>query len=389
MKNFKKSLRLEKLPAYIFSEINEKKARLKKSGVDLIDLGMGDPDLATPRLIVEELQKTAAQVENQKYAPYAGLEDFQMAAAHWLERRFSIPNTRGNKIINLIGTKEGIVNFTFSVVNPGDFVLVPNPGYPVYTNAVVLAGGTPVYYPLRPENQFRPDWSEISEEVWKSTKMIYINFPNNPTSASVSIDTYRELAQLAKKYDVIVLSDSPYTEHSFQELAPCFLQVPEATEVGIETFSLSKTYNMTGWRIGFAAGNPQMIDALLHMKSCVDTGVFRAVQRAGILALNGNDDELIMPSKEVFRYRREMMLKGLQQKEYEVFDGQSTFYLWIKTPAQRKSMEVCDQLLEKGIVCTPGIGFGSMGEGWFRMALTVPEERLQEALQRIPAASQL
>jgi LL-diaminopimelate aminotransferase len=388
MKNFKKSLRLERLPSYIFSEINQKKSQLKKSGVDLIDLGMGDPDLSTPKLIVEELRKTASEVENQKYAPYAGLDEFQSAAGEWLERRFSIPASRGHKIINLIGTKEGIVNFTFSVVNPGDFVLIPNPGYPVYTNAVVLAGGTPVYYPLRPENQFRPNWNEISEEVWRATKLIYINFPNNPTSASVGIETYRELVQLAKRYDVIVLSDSPYTEHSFEELAPCFLQVPEAIDVGVETFSLSKTYNMTGWRIGFAAGNPEMVDALLHMKSCVDTGVFRAIQKAAICALSGNDDELIMPSKEVFRYRREMMLKGLQQKGYEIFDGKSTFYLWIKTPANKGSIEVCEALLQKGIVCTPGIGFGSMGEGWFRMALTVPEERLQEALRRLPSVSE-
>lgn len=388
MIQFRKSLRLEKLPPYIFSEINRKKKILKDRGIDLIDLGMGDPDLASPPAVVESLQKAVLDPQNHRYAAYPGLDEFREAASQWLERRFSVSINPQTELINLIGSKEGIVNFTLAIVNPGDFCLVPNPAYPVYTNAVILAGGTPVYYPLRPENKFRPNWKEISEDVWKACKLIYINYPNNPTSATVDIETYRELTELAKKYNTIVLSDSPYCEQAFQHLPPCFLQVPEAKDVGIELFSLSKTYNMTGWRIGFAAGNSELIDALLHMKSCVDTGVFKAIQKAAITALSGDEKELILPSREVFRYRRELMIDALQRLGYEIFDGQATFYLWIKTPRNLSSMETCENLLERGVVCTPGIGFGSQGEGWFRMALTVQEERLKEAISRFPAASE-
>lgn len=379
-----KALRLQKLPPYIFSKINAKKKELKAAGADLIDLGMGDPDLDTPPAIVKTLIEAAQLGENHHYQPYQGIDEFRQAAVDWMERRFSVTLDPQSEAINLIGAKEGSYNIAQGVLNPGDFCLVPDPGYPVYTNAVVLAGATPTYYPLQYENRYRPNWSDITPDVWKATKMIYINFPNNPTGASVEIDTYRELVDLAKRYEVIVVSDNPYSEHSFEQNAPAFMQAEGAKEVGIEIFSCSKTYNMTGWRVGFAVGNEELLRALFQMKSAMDTGIFKPIQLSAITALRGDDNELIQPSKEVFRYRRKMVSENLREMGYEVFDGGSTFYLWIKTPSGESSLDFCSRMMdEKAVVTTPGVGFGKNGEGFFRISLTKPEEVLREALKRL------
>jgi len=385
---FQSSVRLQKLPPYIFSEIQKRKKEVAARQIDLIDLGMGDPDLATPPTIVNCLIEEARKTENHHYPPYNGIPEFRQAVCRWMERRFSVTADPDKEVINLIGSKEGIANFSQAIFNPGDFCLVPDPAYPVYTNAALLAGASPLNYPLRASNAFRPKWSEISEEVWRAIKLIFINFPNNPTSATVSIDTYRELVSLAQKYDFMICSDNPYSEQSYHELAPCLLQVPGAKEVGIEFFSCSKTYNMTGWRIGFAVGNPDLVSALYKMKSAIDTGIFKPIQWAAIAALDGKERELVNPSKEVFHYRRNLMKEGLEKLGYEIFDGGATFYLWIKTPMGEDSMSTCTRLLEKGIVTTPGIGFGKQGEGYFRMSLTVPEEKIKEVLERMPAAEE-
>ena len=382
--NFKASLRIEKLPPYIFSDIHRKKKMLMDQGIQMIDLGMGDPDLATPRPIVDELLRTAQETENHHYPPYNGLESFRKAVSTWMERRFSVICDPQKEVINLIGSKEGIANFAQAVLNPGDFCLIPDPGYPVYTNAVLLAGASPVYFPLKWENRFRPDWNEVPEEVWKTIKLVFINFPNNPTSATVEIDTYRELVSRAQRYGFIVCSDNPYSEQSYDTMAPAFLQVPGAKDVGIEFFSCSKTYNMTGWRVGFAVGNESLITALYRMKSAIDTGIFKPIQLAASYALLGNERELVNPSKEVFQYRRNLMKLGLEKLGYEVFEGGATFYLWIRTPRHQGSMKFCEDLMKRGIVTTPGIGFGKMGEAYFRMSLTVPEEAIREVLKRMP-----
>lgn len=380
-----KSLRLQKLPPYIFMEIDQKKKALIAQGRDLVDLGIGDPDLPTPKPIIEKLIQTVQDPKNHRYASYNGMLEFRQAASTWLDKRFSVSLDPQTEIMSVIGSKEGLANFTYATVNPGDFTLMPDPAYPVYANATLLAGGTPIYYPLKRENKFRPVWSEIPDNVWSTVRVVYINFPHNPTSATVTLDTYAELVERAKKFGFLICSDGAYCEQGYSNLPPCFLQVPGAKDVGVEFFSLSKSHNMTGWRIGFAAGNKDLIMALHQMKSTLDSGVFQPIQYAAITALLGNEAELIQPSKEVYLYRRKLMLEGLKQLGYEVFDGGATFYLWVTCPNGRTSAEVCTDLLERGVVVTPGHGFGKAGEGFFRIALTVPEERLKDALKRIPA----
>jgi LL-diaminopimelate aminotransferase len=380
----RKALRLEKLPPYIFAEIGKKKLALKAKGIKLIDLGMGTPDLPTPSHIIDSLRETAGITENHQYAPYNGIDAFRMAAAEWMERRFGVSLDPQREIMNLIGTKEGIANFTWAFVNPGDFCLIPDPGYPAYINVITLAGGTPVSYPLNEDNRFRPKWNDIPDQSWRTCKVIYINYPNNPTSATVELDCYRELVERARHYGFLILSDNAYSESAYRSPAPSILQIPEAKEVAVETFSCSKTYNMTGWRIGFMAGNAEIIGSILQMKSSVDTGVFKPIQHAAITALLGPDQEMINPSKEVFGYRRQLMIDGLKRLGYHVFDGEATFYLWIRVPKSGDSMSFCLDLLERGVVTTPGIGFGRNGEGWFRMALTVPEEDLRRTLELMP-----
>lgn len=381
---FRPALRLEQLPPYVFTAINRRKRELLAEGKDLIDLGMGDPDLETPKPIVDALTEAAREPVNQKYPPYGGIPEFREAVQHWMEKRFNVKVDANKEVASLIGSKEGVVHFTQAFVNPGDFCLIPDPGYPSYANAVLLSGGTPLTYPLVWENQFRPNWSIVDEGVWKSLRLVYINFPHNPTSASVDIETYRELVDRAATYGFIILSDAAYSEHSFEAPAPCLMQVPGAKEVAVEMFTCSKSYNMTGFRVGFAVGEESLISNFLKMKSCVDTGVFKAVQWAAITALKGDEREFVDPSREVFRYRRSFMKQELEKAGFEVFDGGATFYLWIKVPG--RSMSSSDwawKAMDEGVVVTPGSGFGSAGEGYFRIALTLPEERLREALKRL------
>lgn len=382
-----KSLRLQKLPPYVFAQIDEKKRALMAQGRDLIDLGIGDPDLPTPPAIIAALNESVKNPENHRYPSYGGLAEFKKACSDWMSKRFSVSLDPKTEIMSLIGSKEGLAHFTEAVVNPGDFTLIPDPSYPVYANATLLAGGSPVYYPLKAENQFKPRWSDIGEEVWKAIKVVYVNFPHNPTSATVSIDTYAELVERAKKYGFIICSDGAYCEQGYQALPPACLQVPGAKEVCIEFFSMSKSYNMTGWRVGFAAGNKDLISYLYQIKSTLDSGVFQPVQWAAIAAMQGNENELVIPSKEVYQYRRKIAVEGLRNLGYQVFDGGATFYLWIQCPSGKTSADTCAELLDAGIVCTPGSGFGKQGEGYFRIALTVSEEKIRAALSRFPKRS--
>lgn len=385
---FQPALRLQKLPTYIFTEINKRKQNLKTQGRELIDLGMGDPDLATPLSLVECLRSEVQDPSTHHYPPYAGIPEFKEAVSNWMQSRFSVEIDPQTEALNLIGSKEGLAHFFQAVLNPGDHCLLPDPGYPVYINASILAGATPVFYDLKAKNNFQPDWSEIPEHTWQSVKMIVVNFPHNPTGATLALDSYRQLVEICKKHNVIICSDTPYSEMCFDHMAPCCLQVEGAKDICIEFFSLSKTYNMTGWRIGFAVGNSDLIASLLRIKSSIDTGVFIPIQKTAIAALRGSDKELVNPSKEVFQYRRSMMITGLESKGYDVFDSGATFYLWMRVPTTQSSADFCFELMEKtGIVATPGSGFGKNGEGFFRFSLTVPEEQLQKVIELMPEAN--
>lgn len=380
---FEKAERLAKLPPYLFAEIDKKKKAVAAKGVDIISLGIGDPDLPTPSHIVERLKKAAEDPKNHKYPDYEGLFEFRKAAANWFEKRFGVSFNPENEVVSLIGSKEGIAHIPLAFVNPGDYVLVPDPAYPVYNIGTIFAGGTSYIMPLKKENGFLPDFKAIPEEVLKKTKIMHLNYPNNPTSATADKTFFEEAINLALKYKFIICHDMAYSELFYEEPPISIFNVDSAKEVAIEMHSLSKTYSMTGWRIGFAVGNPSIIEGLGKIKTNVDSGIFQAVQEAGIEALTG--DQLVVEKyRNIYKERRDMVVQYLQNLGYEVFYPKATFYVWVKTPKNIDSRTFCGNILEQtGVVVTPGVGFGQYGEGYFRIALTVNKERLLEALKRI------
>ncbi len=381
---FELSDRLKALPPYLFAELDRKKKEKIEQGVDVIDLGVGDPDLPTPEPIVEALKRAAEKPENHRYPSYEGMRAFREAVADWYRRRFGVKLDPDKEVIALIGSKEGIAHFPLAFVNPGDVVLCPDPAYPVYRIGTIFAGGEPYSVPLKEENGFLPDLGSIPREVVERAKIIWVNYPNNPTSADATEDFYKELVKWAKKNNLIIASDNAYSEIYTGEKRPLsILQIEEAKEVAIEFHSLSKTFNMTGWRIGMAVGNEELVKALGKVKTNVDSGQFNAIQEAGIVALNLPDSELDK-LRAVYRERRRVMTEALKKAGLSPFESEVTFYVWTKVPEGYTSADFAEKLLEEaGIVCTPGSGFGPAGEGYFRISLTVPTERLTEAARRI------
>ncbi len=379
-----KAKRIEQIPPYLFAEIDRKKEEMKKKGIDLIDLGIGDPDLATPEPVVERMKRATEDPKNHHYPSYEGMIEFRTAAAQWFERRFGVRFDPKTEVLTLIGSKEGIAHIPLAFVNPGDYVLVPSPGYPVYRVATLFAGGTPYLMPLLKENGFLPKLSDIPKEVAERAKLLFINYPNNPTSAVAEKPFFEEVIAFARRYGIIVCHDAAYSELAFDGYRPLSLfEVDGAKEVGIEFHSLSKTFNMTGWRIGFAVGNPEIVGGLGRVKTNIDSGLFQAIQEAGIEALNRYDTP-IPHLIRIYEGRRNMMVKGLREIGLEVDQPKATFYLWIKVPQGYTSAQFATLLIEKaGIVATPGNGFGDAGEGYIRMALTVDESRLKEAIERL------
>jgi LL-diaminopimelate aminotransferase len=379
-----KAKRIEQIPPYLFAQIDKKKEEMRKKGMDLIDLGIGDPDLPTPQPIIERLKKASEDPRNHHYPSYEGMIQFRTAAAQWFERRFGITFDPKTEVLTLIGSKEGIAHIPLAFVNPGDYVLVPSPGYPVYRVATLFAGGTPYFLPLLKENGFLPKLSEIPKEVAERSKLLFINYPNNPTSAIAERPFFEEVVAFARRYGMIVCHDAAYSELAFDGYRPLsFFEVEGAKEVGIEFHSLSKTFNMTGWRIGFAVGNPEIVSGLGRVKTNIDSGLFQAIQEAGIEALNRYDTP-IPNIIRIYEGRRDVMVKGLREMGLEVDLPRATFYLWIRVPRGYTSAQFATLLIEQaGIVATPGNGFGEAGEGYIRMTLTVDESRLQEAIERL------
>jgi LL-diaminopimelate aminotransferase len=375
------SARLEQLPPYPFARIDELKEEKVKQGIDLIDLGIGDPDLPTPPHVIDALCTAARDPANHHYPSYVGMIEFRNAVASWYRGRFGVSLNPENEIISLIGSKDGIAHIPEAFVNPGDSVLVPDPGYPVYRTSTLFAEGNVHIMPLRAENQFLPRLDQIPVSVARRAKLMFLNYPNNPTAATAPREFFREVVDYAAEHDIIVVHDNPYSEVTFDGYrAPSFLEIPGAREVGVEMHSLSKTYNMTGWRIGMACGNPEIIAGLKKVKTNVDSGVFNAVQVAAIAALTGSQ-ESVRRSCEIYEERRDALVQGLNDMGIACPSPRATFYVWVPV---ENGVEYATRLLdEAGVVVTPGVGFGPCGKKYIRFAITRPLPRIQQAVERI------
>jgi LL-diaminopimelate aminotransferase len=381
------SKNLAKLPPYLFARIDELKAEALKKGVDVIDMTVGDPDRPTFPAIVRSMKKALAVGENHQYPSYVGKLSFREAAASWYENRFGVTLDPRREVLTLIGSKEGIGHIPFAFLDPGDIVLVPDPSYPVYSAATLMAGGEPYMMPLEKKNGFLPDFSKIPKEVTDRAKLLFLNYPNNPTAATADSAFFESVVDFARRTGIIVCHDNAYSETYFDGTPPpSFLQTAGARDVGIEFHSLSKIYNMTGWRIGFAAGNASVLAGLGKIKTNVDSGAFGAVQDAGIAALTG-DQKPVERMRRLYKRRRNVFCRGLRRLGLKLNRPKATFYVWCEVPKGYTSESFCVHLLEKtGVLCTPGHGFGEYGEGYIRFALTADVPRLEEAVERIAAA---
>ncbi|MCX5697288.1 MAG: LL-diaminopimelate aminotransferase [Candidatus Omnitrophica bacterium] len=388
---FKLSKKIQALPPYLFLEIDKAKRSARAEGRDIIDLGVGDPDQPTPAHVIEKLYHAAQDPATHRYALDQGMPVLRQAIADWYKNRFGVELNPEEEILPLIGSKEGIAHFPLAYLNNGDYALVPDPCYPPYKGGTILAGGRPYLMPLTAGNGFLPDLKRIPRTMLKKAKLLYINYPNNPTAACADKDFYLGVIDFAKKNKLIVISDLAYSEMSYDGYRPpSFLELAGARDVAIEFHSLSKTYNMTGWRIGWACGNAQLIFALAKIKSNIDSGIFSALQLAGIAALLGPAQH-VLDMRRLYQDRRDCLVAGLRSLGWEIDPPKATFYAWLKVPkirprAQglRDSIAFSSLLLKKAdLVVTPGVGFGKYGEGYIRMALTVPKERIEEAVGRL------
>jgi LL-diaminopimelate aminotransferase len=379
--------RVAALPPYLFARIEKKIDAARAAGVDVISLGIGDPDQPTPEHIIEALTSAAHNPENHRYPSSEGMLAYRRAVAGWYHKRFGVELDPASEVISLLGSKEGIAHIAFCYLQAGDYALVPDPGYPVYSIGAALAGADVYNMPLSAVGGFIPDLSAIPSEVARKARLMFINYPNNPTGATVDGSFYREVVEFAREYDILVCHDAAYSEITFDGyVAPSFLQIPGAKEVGIEFHSLSKTYNMTGWRIGWAAGQPDVIKTLGALKSNLDSGVFQAVQYAGIAALEG-PQECVRQVCAIYQERRYIAAQGLRSLGWNPDLPVGSFYMWVPVPAGYNSTDFAEVVLERsGVVITPGIGYGKCGEGYFRIALTLKKERITEAFTRIKRA---
>lgn len=384
MIKIEKSERLKKLPPYLFVEIDKAKKKAREEGRDIIDLGIGDPDIPTPRFIVDALSKAARDPKNHRYPLDQGLSEFRREAASWMKKRFGVALDPDTEIYPLIGSKEGIAHIPLAFVNPGDYVLVPDPGYPPYKSGAWFAGGEVILMPLKAERHFLPDLKVINHAQMHKIKMMFINYPNNPTGAVCDKKFLWGVVDFAAKHNIIVCHDAAYSEIGFDGFkAPSIFEVDGAMDVAIEFHSLSKTFNMTGWRIGFAAGNKELITGLAKVKSNIDSGAFFAIQWAGVAALK-NYDKHIKSVLKIYEERRNILVDALKSLGWDINRPKATFYVWTKVPARYTSATFAAALLEKcDIVATPGNGFGENGEGYIRFALTVDKNRIKEAVKRI------
>ncbi len=380
----KLSQRLEQLSPYLFVEINKKIAEKKARGEEVISFGIGDPDLPTPANVIEKLCQAAHDPANHRYPETEGLPQLRQAIAAWYQKRFNVTLDPDTEVLPLIGSKEGIGHIAFCFIDAGDVALVPDPAYPVYAIGTQLAGGTPHYMPLKEDRNFLPDLDAIPQEVVQKARLLWLNYPNNPTGATCGLDFFRKAVGFAQTHNLAICHDGPYSEVAFGGYcAPSLLQVEGAKEVGIEFNSFSKTYNMTGWRIGYAVGNARMIDALKRLKSNLDSGIPQAIQMAAIEALNGPQDA-ITQHNAVYERRRDLIVEVLNDIGCTVRPPQAGLYIWAKVPPNYTSMEFATELLEQtGVLVIPGTGYGPSGEGYVRLSLTISDAALVKGLSKL------
>jgi len=378
--------RIENLPPYLFVEISRKIAEKRAHGEDVISLAVGDPDIPTPRHIIARLCQAAQDPQNHRYPESEGLPEFRRAIAQWYERRFSVTLDPDREVLPLIGAKEGIGHIALCFIDPGDIALVPDPAYPVYSIGTMFAGGSSHYMPLTEDNDFLPDLDRIPGNIARKAKILWINYPNNPTAAVAGLEFFERVVAFAKKYDIAVCHDGPYTEVAFDGYRPVsFLETAGAREAGVEFHSLSKSYNMTGWRVGMVVGNARIIDALRRVKSNLDSGIPQAIQHAAIEALTGPQD-CVSEHNAIYQRRRDRLLQTLSQIGLKAKPPRASLYIWARVPDGYTSLEFVTSLLEEaGVVVTPGISYGKHGESYIRLSLTIPDERLEEALARLTA----
>ena len=380
----KRAARIEQLPPYLFAELDRKVAARRAEGVDVISLGVGDPDLPTPAHVVEALAEAARDPSTHRYPSYYGLPAFREAIAGFYERRFGVGLNPQTEVLPLIGSKEGLAHLSFALVDRGDRALVPDPGYPVYAISTALAGGEAVPMPLTAEHGFLPNLAAL--QVPAGTSLLWLGYPSNPTGAVADLAFFEEAVAVARRQDLLLCHDAAYSEITFDGyVAPSVLQVPGAKDVAVEFGSLSKTYNMTGWRLGYVVGSPEAIEALGTLKTNLDSGIFDAVQRAGVAALTGPQHHVVT-MREVYRRRRDTVVSAFVEAGIPVKAPLGSIYVWVPVPAGQTSQGFAEELLDRvGVVVAPGTGYGAHGEGFVRVSLTVADDRLAEAMRRIRA----
>ncbi len=379
------SKKLESLPPYLFAEIDAAKRKAGAEGRNIIDLGVGDPDIPTPPFVIEKLYEAARDPRNHRYALDQGMSELREAIADWYRQRFGVTLDPATEVLPLIGSKEGIAHLPVAFLNKGDMTLVPDPGYPPYRNATILADGKPYAMPLRQSNGFLPDLDAISSAVADKAKLMFLNYPNNPTGAVADSAFFEKVVAFAQAHQVVVCHDAAYSEVAFDGFrAVSFLETPGAKEVGVEFHSLSKTYNMTGWRLGWVCGHAGVVAALARVKSNIDSGIFQAIQVAGLTALR-EGSSVIEQNNKIYGERCQVFVDGLNSLGWKAQKPKASFYVWVKLPKKAKSsVEFARILLERAnIVATPGVGFGKYGEGYVRFAMTLDKARLQEAVERM------
>lgn len=376
--------RMQRIPPYLFADLDRKRAALKARGVDVINIAVGDPDLPTPDHIIDALTRAARDPATHVYPPYAGTRAFREAVAGWYARRFGVTLDPEREVLALIGSKEGLAHIPWVFINPGDVALVSDPGYPVYATATVMAEGEPYPVPLLRERGWVPDVSAIPDSVARRAKVFFLNYPNNPTAGVADLRVFEEVAAFARRWNILVVHDNTYSEIAYDGYRPpSFLEAPGARQVGIELHSLSKTYCMTGWRLGFVVGNGEAVQALATLKTNIDSGQFSAIQAAGVAALTG-PQEPVRERVARWQARRDTVVAGLRALGLDVPMPRATFYLWAPVPAGYTSVRFTEYLLEAvGVAVAPGVGYGKRGEGYIRISLTSPDARFAEAIRRL------